>query len=475
VPHREVIGTRLDQRIESASSDSRIVFPKSIFLAQQGAHFHGLDFFPSLKDKVVCCIAPCKEKERVAALSRRFPQKVFVLTNDLKPAKRSLADILFKDVSGLDIIGITGTNGKTTVSFLIDKILKDCQGSSALLGTVSYAWKDKKFPSFLTTLDNFMLRALLQRIKEDKVRYVVLEASSHGLVQGRLEGLRLKRAVFTNLSHDHLDFHKTFSAYFKAKLKVFDYLARGGKALINADDRYGQIALRRLKKRALSFGLKAEARYKAKAFRFDKRRLEFLINLRGKNRIVRAPLLGTFNISNTLAALACCDSLGLDPDRVIASILRFKAPPGRLEQVSQGIFIDYAHTPDALSQALSALREAGFKKIILVFGCGGDRDALKRPRMGRVASSKADQCIVTSDNPRSEDPARICKDITKGMKGHTYQVIFDRRKAIKKALGLKRGSATAVLIAGKGHEDYQIFKDRTIKFSDKQTVKELLK
>jgi UDP-N-acetylmuramoyl-L-alanyl-D-glutamate--2,6-diaminopimelate ligase len=474
IPSKEVIGKNLNLKIEHASSDSRLIFDKSIFIAEEGLRFNALDFIGKIQDKATCIITSSRSRARVRFLSKKYPHKVFVLVDDLSQVQEKISKLLFKGASNLNIIGVTGTNGKTTVSFLIHKILSDLKRPCGLVGTVHYAWGKKSFHSTLTTPDNLMLKSILHKAYTDKMKYVALEASSHALAQDRLKGLKFSRAIFTNLSHDHLDFHKNIDNYFKAKFKIFSYLASKGKAVINIDDKYGAMIYKRLKPKALSFAIKHKADYRAKAYRFDKKGLEFLINLKGKSRIIRVPLLGLFNIYNVLAAIAWADSLGLNMDKVLDSLITFKGPQGRLEEVTPGVFVDYAHTPHALEQSLRALRGARFGKIVVVFGCGGDRDRRKRPKMGRIATKLADHSIITLDNPRSEDPKLICKDITKGITSNHYQVILDRRRAIKKALSLKKDS-WAVLIAGKGHEDYQIFKDKTIKFSDKETVKELLK
>ncbi|MBN2120998.1 MAG: UDP-N-acetylmuramoyl-L-alanyl-D-glutamate--2,6-diaminopimelate ligase [Candidatus Omnitrophica bacterium] len=473
IPHKEVLGKNLSVSIEYASSDSRLVFDNSIFLVRKGANFNALDFIPKITKKVACFMVSLKDREMALSLSKKFPKKTFILVQDIDLTAKRISEVLFKGIGNLKIIGVTGTNGKTTTSFLINKVLNDLNKPSALLGTVYYRWGLNRFSSFLTTPDNFMLKSILHKIYNDNIKYAVLEVSSHGLSGGRIEGLALTRAIFTNLTHDHLDFHKNLNNYFRAKLKIFDYLKERGSAIINIDDPYGYSAYRRLKADKLSYGIEKNALYKVKAYRFDKGRLEFLINLRGKDRFVKAPLLGLFNIYNVLACLCCCDSLGLALDEIIDSISSFSPVPGRMEQVKSGVFVDYAHTPHALRQSILALRHSRFEKIIVVFGCGGDRDRLKRPKMGKIAARYADYTIITSDNPRTEEPGKICRDIQRGIAGNGYEIILDRKKAIMKAVKLKKQPLTAVLIAGKGHENYQILKDKRIKFRDKQAVKEL--
>lgn len=474
IAHKEIIAKNLDKNIIHASSDSRLIFPGSIFVARKGSQFNGLEFVPRIKDKVECVLVLSSEKKAVLRLSKRLTDIAFVLVDDIETTSCQLAKLLFKGIENLNIIGVTGTNGKTTTSFLINRILNDLHKPSALLGTIRYKWDETKLASFLTTPDNFTLKSILYKMYKDNIKYVVAEISSHGLAQDRLKGLYLLGAIFMNLSRDHLDYHKTLRDYFQAKLKIFKYLKKGSKALINIDDSYGYAAYRQLKAHKLSFGIKKDAIYRVSSYRFEKNAVEFLITIRGKKYFVKAPILGVCNIYNALASIACCDSLSLPLDKVISSISQCKPPPGRLEEVRKEIFIDYAHTHSALREAIMALRQSGFDKIIVVFGCGGDRDKTKRPKMGAVASNYADYCIVTSDNPRSEDPHKICQEIKKGIKKKNYEIITDRKKAIRKALHLKKNSTFAVLIAGKGHERYQIFKDKSVSFSDNRIVRELL-
>ncbi len=475
LPFSEIVGRNLSIKIESASTDSRLIFPKSVFIVREGKNFNSLYFIPQLKDKVDCFLAPSKYKEAILNYQRRYKNKVFILVKDLDYSIKVLSSHLFKGIDKLKIIGITGTNGKTTISFLLNKILNEQGFSCALLGTIYYGWDKKRFNSFLTTLDNFMLKAVLTQIYKEGLDYVVLEASSHGLAQQRLKDISLLRAIFTNLSGDHLDFHKSMQAYFQAKFKIFGLLKKEGIGIINLDDKYGFIAYKKFRGARVGFSLRRASSYRPLAWRFDRGRVEFLIEVRGKRYFVKTPLLGRFNLYNVLASLSCADSLGLDIDKTIKSIYSFKGVKGRMQEVRKGVFVDYAHTPSALKQALLTLREAKFKKIILVFGCGGERDKTKRAKMGRVASLFADYSIITSDNPRSEEPLKICKQIEKGFINKNYKVILERREAIIKALKMKSSDEVGVLIAGKGHENYQVFKDRKIKFSDQKVVKDFFK
>ena len=473
IPCRQVIGDDINKIVEFASTDSRLLFENSIFVIRKGAKFDAFEFIFKVRDKVNCFIVSGDDADRMRLISNKLSGKVFLVVDDLSVVLKKLSKVFHEGLNRLNIIGVTGTNGKTTVSLLINSILNKAGLSSAVLGTVYYKWRGVCLESLLTTLDNFMLKSVLSRIYKDNVKNVVLEISSHGLEQARIDGLCLRRAIFTNLSQDHFDYHKNFRNYFQAKLKIFGYLGKKGIALVNIDDKFGSSAYRILRVNKLSFGIKQEAFYRARAYRLHKHGLEFLINIRSKDYIVRSRLLGEFNIYNILAALSCCGSLGLNLDKVLESINLFKRPPGRLEMIKDGIFVDYAHTPSALREAILALRQANFDKIIVVFGCGGDRDKTKRPKMGKVVSLYSDYTIITSDNPRSEDPAMICHGIRKGLLDNNYEIILDRKKAIEKAIRFKKDQSTAVLIAGKGHEAYQVFSDRKISFSDRQVVRKL--
>jgi len=389
-------------------------------------------------------------------------------------------------LKNLKIIGITGTNGKTTAAFLIYHLLKKMGQKASLIGTIKYIIGSKAYKAKLTTPGFIDLRKILKKIKDAGSNFVVIEVSSHGLVQGRVKGLNFSRCLFTNLSRDHLDYHKTMKSYFSAKKKLF-FPQKGILSLINIDDYYGKKIFRGLK-RALSFAIKAPADFRAENIVLGKGGSYFEVASSRKHYSVKTHLCGKYNVLNILGAVGLVSSLGFPLSEAAKAVSSFKPPKGRLEPVASDIFIDYAHTPDALGNALGSLRESGYEKIICLFGCGGDRDRGKRRLMGRIASLKADFTFITSDNPRSEDPSKICFQIKKGFKKKNYLVVVDRRKAIKKGIkfflknkvgnpAYAKASAgkSCLLIAGKGHEDYQIIRDKRIPLSDKKVVKQLLK
>ena len=391
-------------------------------------------------------------------------------------------------MKNLKIIGITGTNGKTTTAFLIHHLLEEMGRKSSLIGTIKYIIGRKTLKANLTTPGFIELRKLLKESENAGSRFVVMEVSSHALAQGRVKELKFSHCVFTNLSRDHLDYHKTIDNYFDTKKKLF-FSQRSPFSLINIDDQYGKKIFKKVK-RGLSFAITAQADFKAENIVFDKRISCFDLCFLGKSYPIKTRLLGRHNILNILGAIGLVSSLGFSLSRVVKAVSAFGPVEGRLESVIPDIFIDYAHTPDALNNVLKTLREIGYKKVICLFGCGGDRDKGKRRAMGRIAAKEADFTFITSDNPRSEDPGKICLQIEKGFKKNNYLIIVDRRKAIREAIKVflkNRAGNPCLLIAGKGHENYQIIsakggpasgwggKVKKVPFSDKRVVKELLK
>ena len=378
-------------------------------------------------------------------------------------------------MKNLKIIGITGTNGKTTTAFLIYHLLKEMGRKSSLIGTIKYIIGPKAYKANLTTPGFIELRRLLKKSENAGSRFVVMEVSSHALAQGRVKGLKFSHCVFTNLSRDHLDYHKTIDNYFNTKKKLF--FSQGAPfSLINIDDQYGKKIFKKVK-RGLSFAITAQADFKAENIILGKRNSCFDLLFSGKSYPIKTRLLGRHNVLNILGAVGLVSSLGFPLSRVVKAVSAFGPVVGRLEPAASDIFIDYAHTPDALDNVLKALREVGYEKIICLFGCGGDRDKGKRRAMGQIAARAADFTFITSDNPRSEEPGKICSQIEKGFKKNNYFIIVDRRKAIREAIKVflkNKVSKSCLLIAGKGHENYQIIKDKKISFSDKRVVKELL-
>ncbi|MFA5093059.1 MAG: UDP-N-acetylmuramoyl-L-alanyl-D-glutamate--2,6-diaminopimelate ligase [Candidatus Omnitrophota bacterium] len=378
----------------------------------------------------------------------------------------------------LKCVGITGTNGKTTVAYLIEAIAQEANLSCGVIGTINYRYKGKTFVAKNTTPGPVELQSLLARMHVNKIKYCAIEVSSHALDQKRVAGINFSTAIFTNLTQDHLDYHKSLEQYFLAKLKLFTGLSTSSIAIINQDDQYAGRIIRKTRAKIFTYGIDRSAMLMAKDINYGLHFTEFtLLGPKIKIRL-KTQLTGKHNIYNLLASVAWGLSQKLDVNVIKSAIEKFKNVPGRLEKINSnkgfGIFVDYAHTPDALFNVITALRPLVEGKIIIVFGCGGERDKLKRPKMGKVVSKLADYAIITDDNPRSENPKEIIKEICKGIKKNNYCIKGDRFEAIRAGLAIcKKGDC--LLIAGKGHECCQILKNKILTFSDQKVVKQCLK
>ncbi len=382
------------------------------------------------------------------------------------------------------LIGITGTNGKTTTSYLVEHLLKNIGLKVGVIGTINYRWMDKVEDSKLTTPGCFELHSIVSKMRSDGVDVIIMEVSSHGLAQDRVSGLEFDFAIFTNLTQDHLDYHKNMEDYFKAKSKLFTtYLRKKGVGIVNLEDKHGRYLFDLLGDRAIGYGFKGctgdrSGRYLKGEIVKSYREIQLLRCLyEHRQWEVSIPLLGRHNALNLLAAQGVGLAMGIKPEafNVFNSIHQV---PGRLERVDNplglDIYIDYAHTPDALERVLESIRELNYKRIIVVFGCGGDRDKIKRPLMGRVVSRFADLIVLTSDNPRGEDPEAIIQDILPGIDNQIPVTIeVDRKKAIKQALYLME-KGDVLVIAGKGHETYQEIGGKRYPFCDRDVVEEIV-
>lgn len=378
----------------------------------------------------------------------------------------------------LDIAGITGTNGKTTTTYLLDAVLRRAGRRTGVIGTVETRIGDERLPSARTTPESADLQELFARMVTEGVDAVSMEVSSHAIDLYRVDGVRFAVAAFTNLTQDHLDYHHTLEEYWSVKRRLFTDLDVGER-VIDIDDPYGAQLARSLPgARTVGRSLGATVRAENERPAADSTCFDLVT---GDGTVtVDLPLPGAYNVSNALVAAGCALALGIDLDTVAAGLSEAPQVPGRLERVDEGqdftVLVDYAHTPDSLTKAIAAVRAVTPGRVITVFGCGGDRDPEKRPLMGAAAGAGSDIVVVTSDNPRSEDPVGIILQIEDGLRGtaaeHTAEV--DRRSAISHAIRIAR-PGDAVLIAGKGHEDYQIFADRTIHFDDREVAREELK
>jgi len=380
--------------------------------------------------------------------------------------------------SKMKIIGITGTNGKTTTAFMIKDILEANNKKVGLIGTIANYIGNEKINTERTTPESLELQELFFNMVNRGVEYCIMEVSSHSLELDRVYGVKFEIGIFTNLTRDHLDFHKTFENYYKAKFKLFE---RCRIKVINIDDNYGKQVINDLNDlkadKVYSFSVKDHSKFKAFDEEMGSRNIKFKLNLeKGEQFILNIP--GEYNIYNSLGAIVACFKLGT-PVEIIKNGIEKVVVPGRCERVANEynlpyeIIIDYAHTPDGLDNILKTAKAFTRGKLISLFGCGGDRDKVKRPQMGKISIDVADITIITSDNPRSEEPMDIIKDIEAGLNNDKYIVIENRKEAIKKAINIAN-EGDVIVIAGKGHETYQILKNETIHFDEREVVKEIL-
>jgi len=402
----------------------------------------------------------------------------FIEAPDTRQALATLASEFYgRPSEKIKVIGITGTNGKTTISYLIEAVLKETHLNPGVVGTVNYRFKDKALAAKNTTPGPIEIQSLLAQMVNEHLEYVIMEVSSHALDQERTAGINFHSAIFTNLTQDHLDYHVSLENYFQVKAGLFKNLESDSFCVINNDDAYG----RRLKKltsaEVITYGIDTHADVVARYIKLDISQTEFEVKTDKVQVNLRTQLIGNHNVYNLLACIAWAIKEGLELPVIKSAIEKFSFVPGRLERIDSradfAVFVDYAHTEDALSNVLGFLRQIASGRIIVVFGCGGERDKTKRPKMGKVVSELADYAIITNDNPRSEDPDEIIAAIRNGIAKNNYCVILDRREAIVQALSIAK-SGDIVLIAGKGHEDYQILKDKTIHFDDREVTRECL-
>ena len=458
-----------DREIVSLAYDSRKVKPGTLFAALRGEKVDGRAF-----------IEPAIAAGAIAILGEKLdPDQRFTAINVSDP-RAALADVAAAfyqfPAQRLKMIGVTGTNGKTTTTFLIKHICEKEMLRCGLLGTVRYEVGDRILPAARTTPESLDVHEMLSQMRSAGCKAAVMEVSSHALAQNRVRCIEWDCAVFTNLTQDHLDYHGTMEKYFDAKSLLFTGLGSQKKkavAVVNADDRYGARLSKMCEVPVLTYGLGVRADFRASEIKTEFSGTSYQLDARGKSFLVRLPLIGRFNVYNSLAAIAAASALGIEVRNAVVALANAPHVPGRLEAAPVKrqfrIFIDYAHTDDALVNVMKTLRELSPRRLIVVFGCGGNRDKAKRPKMAAAIDELADWGIVTSDNPRKEDPLAIIEDIKKGFRGQNYEVVPDRREAIFKAIGMAQ-PRDIVLLAGKGHEAYQEFADYTVPFDDVNTA-----
>ncbi|MEN6615218.1 MAG: UDP-N-acetylmuramoyl-L-alanyl-D-glutamate--2,6-diaminopimelate ligase, partial [Syntrophorhabdus sp.] len=454
--HKITIHGDTSCEISGITKDSRNVSEGSLFFATSSSNTYVDDAYRRGARAIVT------DRE----IDRPFP--CIILVRDVLKALGQAASKFHGNPSrAMHVIGITGTNGKTTTTYLIESILTCADKKPGVIGTISYRYGGKTFKASNTTPGASETQALLKDMLDAGTTHVIMEVSSHALHQARVEGTDFDIAIFTNLTHDHLDYHGNFENYAASKRLLFeDSLLRSKKrkkyAIMNIDDPSIREFVVGAPVTMLSYSARGFADASISGYSESIDGLTFTINLPGKKIPISSPLIGMFNASNILAATLSGHALGLSHNVIKEGIEKLDGVPGRLERVPNdrgiSIFVDYAHTPDAIKNVLTLLGQLKKGKLIVVFGCGGNRDTAKRPIMGAFASHLANQVIVTSDNPRHENPGAIIADIAKGLQGKQYRIIDDRREAIYEAIR-SASPQDVVLVAGKGHEDYQIIGD----------------
>jgi UDP-N-acetylmuramoyl-L-alanyl-D-glutamate--2,6-diaminopimelate ligase len=460
---------RLPKEVSLVTDDSRRVQPGALFVAVRGVDRDGHAFLGAA------------EKGGAAAAIVENPATTTLPALVVKSSRRAAA-ISGAAAAGwpardLQLAAVTGTNGKTTTVNILRHLLDDPKARSASIGTLGVllgsGGEIHPGGSGLTTPGPIELQALFRELRDAGVARVAMEVSSHALHQHRVDGLEFDVAVFTNLTRDHLDYHGSMQSYFESKARLLEYLRPHGAAVVNLDDQAWN-ALPGERRRVTFSERVTTAEVHATNIRFTPRGSQWTLSLGGERHEVSLPLIGDFNVSNALGAAAAAWALGLKGGQIATGLSSAPQVPGRLELVSDApaVLRDYAHTPDALDRALQAVRPFTKGRLICVFGCGGDRDKGKRPEMGAIAAAKADLAIVTSDNPRTEDPERILDDIESGMGNVKHERIEDRRSAIARAMD-RWAEGDVILLAGKGHEDYQVRGTTKLPFDEKKIVAEL--
>ncbi len=489
----EVLGTKdADFEVVGISVDSRDIKKGAegegvLFAAIQGEHVDGHKFIKTAVENGAVCVMAERPAQGIPV-----PQ---VIVPDARAALSRISDVFYGEPSKkLIMTGVTGTNGKTTTTYLLESIFREAGFNPGVIGTVNYRYGGKTFPATHTTPDAPYLHKILREMLDAGVTHCVMEVSSHSLAQKRVNDCRFNVGVFTNLTHEHLDYHHTMEEYFRCKSVLFRLLKdSGGFSVINIDDPWGKL-LKKEFPSAFTYSLKEGASISPSDYRLREGLTEASVKTPAGYVQISSHLVGEYNLQNILASIGAGYALGVDCDTLGKGINALRRVPGRLEKIEASrpgagpfrAYVDYAHTGDALERALLALKRVSGGRVITVFGCGGNRDRLKRPKMGEVSARLSDISIITSDNPRDEDPIEIIKEIEAGitgvkksgpdetLEGKCYTVIPERGTAIRKAVKTARKGDT-ILVAGKGHEDYQIIKGKKTRFDDFEVLNEAIK
>lgn len=478
-------GAKFD--IQGIEFDSRKIEKDFVFVAMIGAEADGHNFIQAAIDNGAKMIIV--EKDIDIGQYRNFEDITFIYIEDVRKKLGVIASNYYSyPQNKVKIIGITGTNGKTTSSYILENILE----KTARIGTTGNRILDREFPAVNTTPESLELIRLINESVKAGVEYFIMEVSSHALEIGRVAALEFDSAIFTNLTQDHLDFHKTVENYFNAKKKIFSMLREDSRGVVNVDDQYGRRIYSENRERYHSVSLKDEnADFFGKILEYTNDGMKISVSCNkdsegnsGKEYVLEVNLVGKYNLYNILGCVAACVSQGIEMDFIIGKLKKLKSVPGRFETIrnSRGarVVVDFAHTDDGLLNIGHTLREITENRVITLFGAGGDRDSLKRPKMAKAASEFSDFIILTSDNPRTEDPKKILREIEEGLieinfLKEKYIIIEDREEAIRYAIENVIEKGDSLLIAGKGHETYQIIGGEKIHFDDREVAEKYLK
>lgn len=480
-PAFDAAGT-LDRSISSIAYDSRKVEPGGLFVAMPGHHHDGSRFISQALEQRAAAFATELTRQQTAEAGWQGPDTTALHVDDARHVLAWVADRFYGHPSDqLDLIGITGTNGKTTLTYLLEQIFKTAGHSCGVIGSINYRYGGKEQPAPMTTPEALEINRMLAEMVREGIGKCCIEVSSHSLALKRARELRFAVGVFTNITRDHLDYHKTFDHYKNSK-KILFRDCRIQKQVINIDDPVGREIVTESSLETLTTGLDLRGDVTAEDCVLSEDGIRFTLKTPSGTQAISSPLLGRHNVHNLLSASAVALTQGLSLEQIAEGVASLHRVPGRFEKVERGqdfiVAVDYAHTDDALDNALNAARTISGRRVIVVFGCGGDRDPGKRKEMGRVALKKADYTVITSDNPRTEDPGRIIQNILEGIpagkrEGKDYCVLPNRREAIDKAIQ-EAQTGDLVLIAGKGHEDYQILGKEKIHFDDREEAERAL-
>lgn len=479
LPDAEVKGSK-EIEITGICAHSQQVAPGNLFIAKKGKTFDGSQYIP--------------EAVQTGAVA---------VLNDIYDPSLKVTQIIHPDVSEIEaklasayhhrpsqellMVGVTGTNGKTTISYLIKHLFDTCRMNCGLIGTIEYLIGNHAVRATHTTPDVTTNQKMLREMINNDCKAAVMEVTSHALHQGRVKEIAFDVGIFTNLSPEHLDYHGTMEAYCQEKRKLFESLDPQNKksgnfpkaAIVNVDDAWTDELVRGCKVPLITYSIVNPSDLQATDIQLKAEGITYQLQYKNESYTVSLPLIGRFNVYNSLATIACGISQNIPMETILKAVKTFPPVPGRLELVKNSrrlkVFVDFAHTPDALSNVLKCLKELSNGRLITVFGCGGDRDPYKRPEMGKISETYSDLTVITSDNPRSEDPARIIDEIAHGFKDPSRFVIKeDRREAIKEAI-TRAQPDDLVLIAGRGHEPYQTFAHQTVEFNDRKVAEDILR